>query len=94
MTYLSQTDIDKLKRFSKVNKTPMTHIMREALSARLAVDAPYAVGFNDGIKKIIQVVNNLQAAQMRFPSGMSFAELVIIEAEKHFIGNQTEEGEK
>ena len=37
---------------------------------------PYVSGFNDGLQEAISAVNNMQHAQMRFPSGKSFAEIV------------------
>jgi len=85
MAYLAPKDIARLKRLSKANRTPMSQIIREALDARLAGGSPYTSGFNDGMKKAITVVSDIQAAQMRFPSGLSFAELVAQEVEKHLI---------
>jgi len=85
MTYLTPKDIIRLKRFSKTTKTPMSQIVRDALSAKLASGDPYTSGFNDGLKKAIDVVAGIQASQMRFPSGLSFAELVDQEVCKHEI---------
>ena len=85
MTYLAPKDIVRLKRLSKASKTPMSQIVREALDARLVSGNPYTSGFNDGMKKAILVVADIQAAQMRVPSGLSFAELVSQEVEKHLI---------
>ena len=83
MTYLAPKDIVRLKRFSKSTRTPMSQIVRDALSSKLASGDPYISGFNDGLKKAIDVVSGIQAAQMRFPSGLSFAELVDAEVCKH-----------
>ncbi len=85
MTYLAPKDIVRLKRFSKTTKTPMSQIVRDALSAKLASGDPYTSGFNAGLKKAIDVVSGIEAAQMRFPSGLSFAELVDREVCKHEI---------
>ena len=85
MTYLAPKDIVRLKRLSKTTKTPMSQIVRDALSAKLASGDPYTSGFNDGLKKAVDVVSGIQAAQMRFPSGLSFAELVDQEVCKHEI---------
>ncbi len=84
MAYFSQKDIIKLKRFSKQSKTPMAQIIREAVEARLSPGTPYFAGYNAGIKKSIESVSKITAAQMRFPSGKSFAELVAEELEKEF----------
>jgi len=75
MTYLTPKDIARLKKFSKQIKTPMTQIVREAIHLRMA-DNPYTAGFNDGLNTAVDTVKGIQAAQMRFPSGKSFAELV------------------
>lgn len=85
MTYLSPKDIIRLKKFSKSTRSPMSQIVREALDARLASGNPYTSGFNSGLQKAISVVGDIQAAQMRFPSGLSFAELVDAEVSKHLI---------
>ena len=85
MAYLTPKDIIRLKRFSKATKTPMSQIVRDALSAKLASGDPYTSGFNDGLKKAVDVVSGIQASQMRFPSGLSFAELVDQEVCKHEI---------
>jgi hypothetical protein len=85
MAYLTPKDIIRLKRFSKTTKTPMSQIVRDALSAKLAAGDPYTSGFNDGLKKAIDVVSGIQASQMRFPSGLSFAEQVDQEVCKHEI---------
>lgn len=85
MAYLTPKEIAKLKRFSKATRTPMSQILREALTARLATGNPYTEGFNAGLHKAIAAVHDIQASQMRFPSGVSFAELVTIEVEKHLI---------
>lgn len=48
-------------------------------------DGTYASAFNDGIKAAVQSINALPAAQMRFPSGQSFAELISDELFKQVI---------
>lgn len=85
MAYLEPKEIVKLKRFSKTHKVPMAQIVREAIYARLASGNQYTSGFNDGLAKAGKVVHSIDAAQMRFPSGMSFAELIDTEISKHVI---------
>lgn len=91
MTYFSQKDIIKLKRFSKQSKTPMAQIIREAVEARLSFGDPYTGGFNAGVKHSIATIGGITAAQMRFPSGKSFAELVQEELEKQLIAEAVDE---
>lgn len=85
MAYLEPKQIASLKRFSKTHKAPMAQVIREAINARLASGDQYTSGFNDGVNKAISVVNGLDAAQMRFPSGLSFAELIDTEVSKHIM---------
>jgi hypothetical protein len=64
-----------LSRFAKKLNVSMNQIVREAIEIRLA-KGDYLTGFNDGLGAAIDSVNSNRAAQMRFPSGKSFAELV------------------
>lgn len=76
LTYLEHREYAKLKKFAARNKMPMTQIVREAVTARISGGNPYIDGFNAGIQEAIDAVNAMKHAQMRFPSGKSFAELV------------------
>lgn len=76
LTYLKPQEYVRLKKFAAKIKTPMTQVVREAITARIADNNAYVNGFNDGIKEAINAVNGMKHAQMRFPSGKSFAELV------------------
>ena len=79
MTYLDDADYVKLKKFAKAKKVTMARILREGLEVRMAQDNPYLKGFNDGLNATTKVINEHQASQMRFPSGKSFAELIVEE---------------
>ena len=94
MTYLEPDDIVRLKKYSKAHKIPMTQIIREGLSARLSSDDAYTNGFNAGLLKSIKVVNAIEAAQMRFPSGLSIAELAEQEVSKHLLGKDNKPDKK
>ena len=85
MAYIEPEMLTKLKKFSKKSKTTMTEIVRQALNAKMIDGDPYVAGFNDGIKKAAIGISNTQGAQMMFPSGKSFATLVIDEIETYFI---------
>jgi len=82
MAYLEPVEIDKLKKFAKQTKLPMAQIVREAISQRMANGDPYQAGFNAGVDKSIDTVNNMKPAQFRFPSGKSFAEMIDDELNK------------
>lgn len=76
LAYLAPQEHAKLKKFAAKHKIPMTQVIREAISARIAGGNAYVIGFNDGLQEAITAVNEMKHAQMRFPSGQSFAELV------------------
>lgn len=76
LTYLHPSEYAKLKKFATKTKTPMTQIVREAVAARISGGNAYVSGFNAGLQEAIDAVNAMNHAQMRFPSGKSFAELV------------------
>lgn len=94
MAYLSQKDIIRLKRFSKQHKVPMAQIIRESVAARLTPGDQFAAGFNSGISTCIDTVQNMNVAQMRFPSGRTFAEVIKDELEKHVIVEAQNETER
>ena len=93
MTYLSTGDIMRLKKAAKRLKTPMAQIIREAVAARMASGDPFTAGFNSGVAKCIETVQNMSVAQMRFPSGKSFAEVVKDELENQLIAEAEHETE-
>jgi hypothetical protein len=76
MAYIDESQHKKMTRLSKKINLPMSQLVREAINMRLASGDPYTTGFNDGLNKAITIVSDNKAAQMRFPSGRSFAELV------------------
>lgn len=93
MAYLLPGDIARLRRFSKLNKIPMAQVVREGLEARLSSGNQYTSGFNSGLLKAVDVVNQMEAAQMRFPSGKSFAELIEQEVSKNVIQEMEDEAD-
>jgi hypothetical protein len=76
MTYIDDADYVKLRKFAKAKKLTMAQVLREGLSMRVAVDNPYLQGFNEGLDASIKIISGHHAAQMRFPSGQSFADLM------------------
>jgi hypothetical protein len=81
MAYIEDKQHIALARFSKKTLIPMSQLVREAIDMRVAKDNPYRAGYNDGLKKAIEIVSANKASQMRFPSGKSFAELINEELE-------------
>ena len=88
MTYMTEADHTILRKFAKAKKITMAQLIREGVAMRMS-DGTYASGFNDGIKAAIESISKLPAAQMRFPSGQSFAELISDELFKRMILGNT-----
>ena len=82
MAYLDYPVYADLKKFSHKHKISMSQIIREGITSRMSGGDRYCAGFNDGVNSSIEVVNASKAAKMRFPSGKSFAELVIDDLNK------------
>jgi hypothetical protein len=90
--YIEYAQYGLLKRFAAKNKMPMTQVIREAISAKIAGDK-YATAYNAGLKAAIVAVQQNKAAKMRFPSGKSFAELVVDDVNKLFLKESEDEQE-
>jgi hypothetical protein len=88
MTYMTEADHTSLRKFARAKKITMAQLIREGVAMRMS-DGTYTSGFNDGIKASIETIGNLPAAQMRFPSGQSFAELISDELFKRMIMGNT-----
>jgi len=82
MAYLDYPAYADLKKFSHKHKISMSQIIREGITSRMSGGDRYCAGFNDGVNSSINVVNASKAAKMRFPSGKSFAELVVEDLNK------------
>jgi len=76
LSYLEPGEYTMLKKFSVQTKTPMTQLMREAVTMRVSSGEQYLNGYNNGITKAIDVLKANQASNMRFPSGRSFGEII------------------
>ena len=90
MTYINDADYIKLRKFAKTKKLTMAQVLREGLSMRVAVDNPYLRGFNEGLDASIKIISGHHAAQMRFPSGQSFADLMADEIMKQRLRSDNE----
>ena len=76
MTYMEPSMVSALKKFSRRNNTSMAQAVREAVDAKMASGDPFTSGFNSGVSKAIDVVGNLQAAKLSYPSGKTVGALV------------------
>jgi len=90
MAYLEEGQYIRMRRFAVKTRIPMSQLIREAIDMRIATGNPYADGFNAGISKAMTVVSANRAAEMRFPSGKSFAELINFDLENTRMGKNEE----
>jgi hypothetical protein len=88
MTYMTEEDHASLRKFARSKKLTMAQLIREGVTMRMS-DGTYTSGFNDGIKASIKAISGIPAAQMRFPSGQSFSELIADELFKQMILGQS-----
>jgi hypothetical protein len=77
MTYLDEDSHTALKKFAKAKKLTMAKLLREGLMMSMSEGHEYINGFNDCLNQVEGVLANNRAAQMRFPSGKSIAELIV-----------------
>jgi hypothetical protein len=75
MIYVTPADKEAMTKYSLDNKMTVSQIVREGVRMRLQGN-DFNTGFNDGLNEAIKIVNSTVGAQMRFPSGKSFADLV------------------
>jgi hypothetical protein len=84
MIYIDDGRLTAVKKLAKKSKTTITQTIREGIDLRLTPGS-HVAGFNQGIRKAMDVINQNKAAQMRFPSGKSFAELLNEEMETFLL---------
>lgn len=90
--YIEYAQYGLLKRFADKHKISMTQVIREAIAAKIAGDK-YATAYNAGLKAAIVAVQQNKASKMRFPSGKSFAELVVDDVNKLLLKENANEQE-
>lgn len=83
LIYVQPEELDKLKKYAKSIRKPVSHIVREGIRMRLAGEQnPYNDGFDDGLRTAMDLAKKSKGGQMMFPSGKSFADLVCEEIAK------------
>jgi hypothetical protein len=75
MIYLTPEDKEALAKYASDNKMTASQIVREGVRMRLQGN-DFNTGFNAGLQEAIKLTHATEGAQMRFPSGKSFADLV------------------
>lgn len=82
MVYIEPKELSELKKYARSVKKPVSQVVREGVTMRLAtVDDPYNQGLKDGLNKAMELAQTTKGAQMKFPSGKSFGDLVCDEIE-------------
>jgi hypothetical protein len=77
MIYMSPEEDEKFTKYARSTQTPKTVIAREGIRMRMSGDKdPYNRGFNDGLNKAMEVALVAEGAQMAFPSGRTFGQVV------------------
>ena len=84
MIYMDPKELSDLKKFAKEKKLAVSALAREGIRMRMQGDGdPYNSGFNAGLRAAMDLTKNTKGAQMMFPSGKSFGELVCEEIAKY-----------
>lgn len=82
MVYIEPKELLELKRYAKSAKKAVSQVVREGVTMRLAsTEDPYNQGLKDGLNKAMELAQVTKGAQMKFPSGKSFGDLVCDEIE-------------
>lgn len=87
MIYLPNKEADEFRKYAKKVKLSGSQVAKEGIAMRMAGESdPFNQGFNAGLNEAMNLVRQTKGAQMMFPSGKSFAQLVCDEIEKFLRG--------
>ena len=81
MVYVPSEVHEQMKQLSEKLEVSMSQIAREAINMRLSSNDQYEAGFSAAIEHCQRLIRDNLAAQMRFPSGKSVAEILIQETD-------------
>jgi hypothetical protein len=77
MIYMPINEAERMKKFADDRAISSSKVAREGIYMRMDRDGDkFEQGFNEGLNTAITVVRETKGAQMMFPSGKSFAQLV------------------
>lgn len=76
MVYVSTEVHEQMKKLSESLEVSMSQIAREAINMRLSSNDQYEAGFASALDHCERLIQDNLAAQMRFPSGKSVAEIL------------------
>jgi hypothetical protein len=81
MAYVDAEQHEQLKKYCEDRGLVMSQIVREGVEMRLNAADQFVAGFNKAIQESQKKVLDNRLAQMRFPDGRSFADIIINELE-------------
>jgi hypothetical protein len=88
MIYVFQKDLAEIKSYAKSHKISLSQLAREALRMRMSQESEqYITGLNDGLEIGMEEIRKSNWAQMTFPSGKTFADLICEELERKKHGS-------
>jgi hypothetical protein len=82
MIYVFKENLEEIRAYAKKQKVSLSQIAREGLSMRMAQGDLYMQGLNDGLDVGMNAIRESNWAQMIFPSGRTFADLICDELER------------
>jgi hypothetical protein len=86
MIYVFKENLGEIRAYAKKQKVSLSQIAREGLSMRMAQGDLYMQGLNDGLDVGMNAIRESNWAQMIFPSGRTFADLICDELERKKYG--------
>lgn len=81
MAYIDADQHEQLKKYCEDRGLVMSQMVREGVEMRLNAADQYIAGYNKAIQESQKKVLDNRFAQMRFPDGRSFADIIINELE-------------
>ena len=87
MVYVLKDDFPEIEAYAKKHKINLSQLGREALKIRISPESDqYLNGLNDGLDVGMNAIRESNWAQMVFPSGRTFADLICDEHERKKYG--------
>ncbi len=76
MFYLPLGERANVRVFAKKNLMPLSQLVREACKMRMAGEGNYQKGYDDALDEVMKKIKGSMPGQMKFPSGVSFSDML------------------
>ena len=76
MFYLPLGERANVRVFAKKNLMPVSQLVREGCKMRMAGEGNYQKGYDDALDEVMKKIKGSMAGQMKFPSGVSFSDML------------------